>query len=237
MENVSCTNNVSNSNYRSYAIIEGVNFEGALHRITTNLKKDCIVNPGVGFLCQSVCPQSCIYPNDIQTPPTLLQCYDGLRGHRETQPIAVSILLHILTLVGAQSEDIEELKETANQEDIEKGGADKEKFHDELNPQSIAKFMLRKLMFDIYKELSQDERTAMINFTCRKLKPPRTYGYTKCLLQNFIIMMQNDLIETDKVEQLYICLNVLGRLDLVKMVDTYCQERAIPRPRVRICKE
>lgn len=181
----------------------------------------------MGFLCQAVCPKALIYPTTVHKVPNVSQCYHGLCRHSDTQEIAVSILLHVLDLVGARN-PADELQRIANDNHIEKDGADARKV-DTLPADAKESLRFRELLFKIYRQLPDDNRLAVISLSSRILHPPRHENYTRCLFVHFLIMMQGKVISPTHMQPLHECLLIIGQMEIIDHINTYCVEKGLPQ--------
>ena len=81
----------------------------------------------------------------------MAKCYQGWCTHSNTQTIAISILLHVLDLVGARSAS-NDLQRIANDNHIERGGADAHKV-ETLSEDAKENLHFRELLFMVYRQL------------------------------------------------------------------------------------
>lgn len=210
--------------FRSYVHIIP-EFYRKLHDIGNGLPESD--RPAVGFLCQAVCPRACIYLTTIHEVPSVSQCYHGLCRHSDTQAIAVSILLHVLGLVGARSAS-DDLQRIANDNQIEKDGADARKVGT-LSEDARVSLHFRELLCMIYRQLPEDEKLAVINLSCPLLKPLRHPQYTRSLLVHFMVMMQQKLISPSDIQPLHECLLIIGQMEIIDLINSYYMERGLPQ--------
>ena len=181
----------------------------------------------VGFLCQAVCPKSLIYPTTIHKVPNVSQCYYGLCRHSDTQGIAVSIVLHVLDLVGAKRAS-DELQIIANDNHVEKNGADTCKV-DTLPADAKESLRFRELLVKIYRQLPDDDKLAIINLSSSWLQPSRHPSYTQSLLVHFLVMMQTNVISPKEVQLLHECLLIIGQMEIIVHINAYCTENGLPQ--------
>ena len=200
-------------------------FEAKLLQVSQSLSR--IDLPAVAFLCQAVCPKACIYHRNITDVPSVPQCYDGLCRHDTTELVAVSLILHVLRLVGVKTSDVDDLQRIANENRIETGCADPSKLKVYLPPDSLKSLQFRELLCTIYRHLPQDDRTALIGLTCSLLNPPRYPTYTRSLLVHFMTMIQCQVIFPDHVQPLHDCLLIIGDKEALEHVKTYCKEQGL----------
>lgn len=189
---------------------------------------------GVSFLCAALVPCGKLYDPSPDSRPSVSDCFSALKDHRETQPIATSILLYILHFVGCNQQlvtDLEQLIHGSQETVADARSTPNDNVHALLSGEARQQLRLQELLHDVHEDLPKMDKKAFMHLSVCHLDPPRNVNYTTSLFVHFAHLIQQEVITPSNLQRLYHWLNVMGKHTTLRKIDNYCGTASIPIPK------
>ena len=191
-------------------------------------------NEGVGFLCAALVPSGRLYDQNLDSTPSISDCFSALNDYRETQSIAASILLHALVFVGCDQKHVTELQQLihgAQETVVDARSTPNNEIHALIPDKASQKVYFRELLHDVHGDLPKTDKKALMHLSVCHLNPTRNVNYTSSLFVHFAHLIEQEVITPSNVQCLCHWLNIMGKQKTLKKIDNYCRTASIPIPK------